>query len=82
MKFKIYETKNGLKCRIAIKRHFEDKEVMFKMYYPNVVEPCYYIPKATFKNPDDVVEHILENLVTDGLRIEIEPLDSKNNDKY
>ena len=77
MKFKMYKNKDGKKCKIAIVRYFENKKVIFNMKYPNVVEPHYYIPDAVFKNPDDVVKHILDNLTTDGIQIEVTPLENK-----
>ena len=80
MRFKEYETGDGLVCYILIKHYFENKKVMFKMHYPNVVEPHYYIPETTFHKPDEVIDHILKNLVTNGLKIEVIPMD--NSVKY
>jgi len=82
MRFKTYKSKEGKKCGIAIKRHFENKKVIFRMYYPNVVEPHYYIPDYVFNDPEDVINHILSNLTTDGLKIEVEPLEERDSKLY
>ena len=78
--FKEYRNGDGKKCKILIKRNFKNKRVMFVMRYPNIVEPHYYIPNKVFKNPNEVVEHILDNLETDGLKIVVEP--SRDNIDY
>jgi len=82
MKYRMYKNKNGKKCEIMVNRYFENKKVIFKMRYPNVVEPCYHIPERIFKNPEDVVKHILDNLTTDGLKVEVTPLESRSTNTY
>ena len=77
---KKYTNKDGKKCEILIKRNFKNKRVMLIMYYPNIVEPHYYIPNKVFKDPNEIIEHILDNLETDNLRVIVEP--SKDNINY
>ena len=74
--------RNGKVVFIEFERYFENSEVLFKMYYPGILGPAYYVPKYKFKNTQDVIDHILNNLETDNLKITVKPLDNKEDAKY
>jgi len=83
MRFKTYTVEEtGIQCKIGFRRYFEFSKVLFIMHYPNVEEAYYYMPSYTFKDTNEVVNHILSNLTTDGLKIEVEPVEIKNKEAY
>ena len=64
---------NGKVAYIRFKRNDEKfpRKVTLKLQKPNDVE-CYYVrPDRTFNGTVDVICHILDNLETDGIKIEV-----------
>ena len=69
--------KDGKIVEIGFEDDVNYDSVLFKMHYPNNITPAYYSPKHIFADNKAVVEHILDNLETDGLRIEVIPCKNK-----
>ena len=61
----------GKEIEIKFKDTINYDRVLFKIMYPDAIEPCYYIPKHIFPTSMDVTTHILDNLETSGLVIEV-----------
>jgi hypothetical protein len=71
-----------IKGIVKIEENFTNSRVLFKMYYPDTIETSYYIPDRVFKNPVDVINHITDNLETDGLKIIVKPLNNDRKNTY
>jgi len=67
-----YYNKEGKQCRVKFIENIENSRALFKLIYPNSEDPIsMYITRKTFKDNFEILHHIVKNLETDGLVIEI-----------